>query len=302
MRERWEKLPKGYSFTQVPGMGVDSKDRIYVFNRNPNHVFVLERDGTFVNMWGEEFFADCAKHSPHGFYIDRDDKAYTTDTKDHTVRKWTLEGELLLTLGTEGTPGKYGEPFNRPAEAAISSSGDIFVADGYGNTRVHKFSPDGNLLLSWGTSGNGPGQFNLPHGIWVDKEDRVWVADRANNRIQIFTTEGEYITQFTGFKWPSSFFIDTDDIVYVPECLGRMSILNINGIIMARWGGEKCRILDYVSKVSGDFISYQRFILECLREPGKISIPHSCCVDSNGDLYIGEGKNGQRVTKFIRKT
>lgn len=296
----WGKLPKGYRFNMVPGVAVDSQDRIYVFNRTPNVVYVLDREGNFLRKWGEDYFAGDHLHRSHGFHIGPDQNVYLTDIGDHTVRKFTLDGELLLTLGTAGIPGKEGEPFRRPASATISSSGDIFVADGYDNARVHRYSPEGKMLLSWGTQGTGPGQFKIPHGIWVDRDDRVWVAERGNNRIQIFTTEGKLLGQLDGFIGPSEIFMDNENTVYVPELAGRVSILDINGKLLTRWGAEKAFLLNYISTVPGDVISYFAVLQQCLHAPGKSVSCHCCCVDSRGDLYVGEA-TGQRLTKFIRK-
>ena len=296
----WAKLPKGYVFTRVPGMSIDRQDRVYVFNRNPNHVYLFGLDGSFLSMWDKSVFADFAIHSPHGFYIGHDQKVYLTDIRDHTVRKFTLDGKLLLTLGTPGKPGKEGEPFRRPTAAAISSSGDIFVADGYDNARVHKYSPEGKLLKSWGKPGTGPSEFNLVHGVWVDKEDHIWVADRQNHRIQIFDTDGRFLRQLTGFREPSTIFIDAEDIVYVPQCEGRMSIVTKDGKLLARWGGEKSDILNYLSQVPGDFVSHKYMLLRCLKAPGKFTSAHSCAVDSRGDLYVGSA-TGEGFAKFIRK-
>jgi len=297
----WGKLPKGHSFTSVPGMAVDSHDRVYVFNRNPNIVYILDSDGNFVNMWGKDRFADYFQHRAHGIYIGHDQRVYLTDIGDHTVRKFTLDGDLLLTLGTPGNPGKEREPFRRPCAAAISRSGDIFVADGYDNARVHKYSPEGKLLMSWGKPGSGPGEFNLPHGIWVDKDDRIWVADRWNNRIQIFTTEGKFLKQLTGFDEPQVVFIDSENVVYVPEGAGRMSILSLDGELFTRWGCEKNFLLDFISKAPGAFIPYRDVQDQVLKAPGKFISAHDCCVDSKGSLYVGEAQRGQRITKFVRK-
>lgn len=271
--EAWGELPEGWSFTQVAGVAVDSNDRVYVFNRSPHPVIVLNRNGNFLTSWGEGVFK-----RPHGIYITQDDYVYCVDDGNHTVRKFTLDGKLLLTLGMEDQPGENGAPFNRPTNATLSPSGEIYVSDGYVNSRVHKFSADGTLLLSWGTLGDEPGQFNIPHGIWVDGEDRVYVADRQNNRIQIFTSQGKYITQWTDFLQPCSIFMDCENKVYIPELQARMSILSIEGELLARWGGEK-------SNTPGQFIA-----------------PHCAWVDSKGDLYIGETLQGQRIQKFAKKT
>ena len=268
--EGWGELPEGWTFTQVAGVAVDSQDRVYVFNRGEHPVIVFDRDGRFLNSWGEGIFK-----TPHGIYMGRDDRIYLADTGNHTVRKFTTDGKLLMTLGTKDRPGEKGAPFNRPTDVALSPSGELFVSDGYGNSRVHRYSPEGRLLLSWGEPGDGIGQFDLPHGIFVDRQDRVYVADRQNHRIQIFTSQGEFIAQWTGFRQPCTLFIDRDDNVYVPELQHRISILNMSGELLARWD-EKPN-----------------------HAPGRFVAPHTACTDSHGDLYVGEVLEGQRIQKFL---
>lgn len=271
--ENWGKLPEGWAFTQVAGVAVDSRDRIHVFNRGQHPIVIFDLDGNFLNSWGEGIFK-----TPHGIFIDTEDNIYLADMGDHTVRKFSIDGKLLMTLGTKDQP-KNGEPFNRPTGVAISKSGEIFVSDGYGNRRIHKFSPDGKLMLSYGEEGTGVGQFALPHGVFLDKEDRVYVADRENHRIQIFTKEGKFIKQWPDFRehLPCTLFIDKDDIIYVPELHQRVSILNMNGEVLARWGKD-----------------------EPTHEPGFFVAPHTACTDSKGDLYVGEVLEGQRIQKFMK--
>jgi len=272
--EGWGELPEGWKFTQVAGVVVDSQDRVYVFNRSEHPVIIFNRDGKFLKSWGEGLF-----NNAHGAYMSSDGHIYLADSGNHTVRKFTTDGELLMTLGTEDHPGADGKPFNKPTDVALSSSGEIFISDGYGNRRMHKYSPDGKLLMSWGEEGVGVGQFALPHGVFVDKQDRVFVADRENHRLQIFNSQGKFITQWTDFREckPCTLFIDDDDIIYVPELHQRMSILNIDGEILARWGRD-----------------------EPTDEPGYFFAAHTACTDSRGDLYIGEVLDGQRIQKFIR--
>ena len=269
--EGWGELPEGWTFTQVAGVVADSQDRIYVFNRGDHPVIVFDRDGRFLNSWGEGIFK-----AAHGIHMERNKHIYLVDYGDHTVRKFTLDGKLEMTLGTEGVKGLDGDPFDRPTDVALSSSGEIYVSDGYGNSRVHKYSPEGKLLMSWGVPGKDVAQFDLPHGIFVDTQDRVYVADRQNHRIQIFTPQWEFITQWTGFQQPNTLFIDRDDNVYVPELQHRMSILNLDGDLLARWGEEPGR------------------------EPGMFLAPHTACTDSRGDLYVGEVLEGKRIQKFAR--
>ncbi len=298
----WEKLPSGWSFVEVAGVATDSRDRVYVFNRGEHPVIVFDRDGRFLSSWGEGIFQRA-----HGIFIGPDDAVYCTDDLDHTVRKFTTEGKLLSTLGVSGkasdtsiegidyrTIRHGGAPFNRPTNLALAADGSMYVTDGYGNARVHKFAPDGRLLYSWGEPGTGPGQFNLPHGIAVDSRGRVYVADRENSRIQVFTADGRFLTEWTDVARPMQVFIDRDGLVFVvevgwraglfpwqtppsvspPDAGGRerggapgarLSIFDQEGRLLARWGdpGDPCA-------------------------PGNFFAPHDLWIDSRGDLYVGE--------------
>ena len=209
---------------------------------------------------------------------------YCTDEGDHTVMKFTFDGKLLMTLGNKGQPSdtghvrdlktgdarvastkRGGPPFNRPSGVFLSPSGEIYVSDGYGNARVHKFSPGGELLLSWGEPGTAPGQFRLLHGIWIDRQERVWIADRENSRIQIFNAQGEFLNQWTDIKRPQRAWIDDEETVYIAEAMQRVSIFTIDGKLLARWGNEG---KDDITQL--------------------FSAPHAIGVDSHGDIYIGE--------------
>ena len=240
----WAKLPEGESFLDVCGLAVDSQDRVYILNRSAHPVMVFDREGNLLTTWGEGFFKRA-----HGSCIGPDGSVYCADDGHHIVSKFSPQGKLLMTLGNKDqpsdtgfvhTPGltltaclhtikRGGPPFNRPTGVAISPSGEIYVSDGYGNARVHKFSPDGSLLLSWGEPGDAPGQFKLPHSIWVDKQERVWVPDRENGRIQIFNAQGEFLDQWTELSRPTDIFIDEGENVYVSELTQRVSIFASDG-------------------------------------------------------------------------
>ena len=185
----WANLPDGWDFHEVAAVGVDTKDTVYVFNRGRHPMIVLDRDGNFLRAFGEDIFTRA-----HGIHMAADGTIYATDDGDHSVRRLTPEGKVLMTLGVPGTPAPFmsGQPFNRCTHTALSPQGDIYVSDGYGNARVHKYSPDGKLLLSWGRSGTGPGEFNLPHNIICDPDGWVYVADRESSRIQVFDGNGRF--------------------------------------------------------------------------------------------------------------
>ena len=289
----WAKRPSGWTFVDVVGVAIDSQDNVYVFNRGAHPVMVFDREGNFLHAWGEGVFT-----RPHGITIGPDDSVYCSDDKDHTVRKCTTEGRVLMTLGTPNmysdtgytgrdyrTIKRGGPPFNRPTKVALGPSGEIYVSDGYGNARVHKFSPEGELLFSWGEPGDSPGQFNLPHSVVVDKQGRVYVADRENNRIQLFTSDGEFISLWGDLLRPDDICLDTDQTLYVAELSHRVSIFDLDGRLLARWGDDEPN-LD-----AGHFVS-----------------PHGTAVDSRGDLYVGEvcetnagiDRGSRALQKFVR--
>ena len=269
--EGWGQLPEGWSFKQAAGMVVDAQDRVIVFCRGEHPVIAFDREGRFLRAWGEGIFK-----MPHCACIGPDGNLYLVDAGDHTVRVFTTEGKLLRTMGTVNDP-KEEQPFNKPTGIAFAPDGGFYVSDGYGNSRVHQFSADGKLIRSWGKPGDGPGAFHLPHGVRVDGQGRVCVADRENGRIQVFTADGAFIAQWTGLRQPCDLYFSADGTVYVPELQHRMSFLSPDGAVIAQWGGEK------------DF------------KAGAFVAPHAACMDSRGDLYVGEVLEGQRVQKFIRK-
>jgi len=215
--EGWGKLPEGWSYKEAAAVGVDAKDNVYVFNRGAHPMIIFDREGNFLKSWGEGIFPRA-----HGITMAPDDTIFCTDDADHTVRKCTLDGKVLLTLGTSGKPAPFmsGSPFNRCTHVAIDPrNGDFYVSDGYGNARVHKYSPEGKLLFSWGESGTDPGQFNIVHNIATDKDGWVYVADRENHRIQVFDPSGKYETQWVNMARPCGLYIDQagDQLVYVGE-------------------------------------------------------------------------------------
>jgi DNA-binding beta-propeller fold protein YncE len=277
--ENWAKLPGGWSLTDAASVAVDSKDRIYVFNRGEHPMVVLDREGNFITSWGEGLF-----NRAHGLHIDADDNLYCTDDGDHTVRKCTTDGKVLLTIGIPNKPAPFmsGEPFHRCTHTALSPQGEIYVSDGYGNACVHKYSPDGKLLKTWGEPGTDPGQFNIVHNIATDADGWVYVADRENHRVQVFDGNGKYETQWNFLHRPCALCRcgsgkQPTFIVgelgpgmavnrKVPNLGPRLSIVDSKGNRIARLGGENGPGL----------------------EAGKFLAPHGIAMDSKGDIYIGE--------------
>ena len=273
--EGWGRGPEGYEMGGVvPGVAVDSQDRVYVARRSPPAILVYDDQGRFLQSWGEDVLS-----SPHLLWIGSDDQVYCADSDNHTVRKFSAGGEVLQTLGTPDAPGPPDRPFNRPTRAMRSQSGDLFVADGYGQFRVHRLSPDGQVLSSWGEEGQGPGQFALPHSLWVDdRRARVMVMDRENNRIQIFDFEGVYMGEWIDVEMPMDMYIDQDDVVYVSEAPSRISIFSPDGELLSRWGED--------GSAPGQFED----------------APHAIWLDSRGDMYVAEVATiHNRIQKFARK-
>jgi DNA-binding beta-propeller fold protein YncE len=240
-------------------------------------MIVFDRQGKFLRSWGEGLFVRA-----HGLHIGPDEHLYCTDDGDHTVRKCTLDGKVVLTIGIPGKPAPYmgGEPFHRCTHTALSPRGDIYVSDGYGNARVHKYSPDGKLLLSWGEPGCEPGQFNIPHNICSDPDGWVYVADRENHRVQVFDGNGKYEAQWNNTHRPCGlhagagrkplFYVGELGPVLainreVPNLGPRISILTHEGKLLARLGDVRAgtRIDQFIA-------------------------PHGLTVDPRGDLYVGE--------------
>jgi DNA-binding beta-propeller fold protein YncE len=274
--ENWEKLPAGWEFIDAPGVAVDSRDNVYVFNRSEHPMIVLDKDGNFLRSFGEGYFSKRT----HGLHIDPDDAVWCVDDGRNLVQKFSREGQLLMSLGEPDKPSKKwgGEPFNRPTHLAISPvNGDIFVSDGYGNCRVHRFRADGSHVLSWGGPGIDAGQFIRPHNVVIDADGLVYIADRENHRIQVFDPNGKFITMWNNIHRPDGIALDRAGNFFIGElnaidgmegCPGlghRVSIYNLQGQLQTRIGDPE----------EGE-------------GPTQFTAPHGVAVDSEGSLYVGD--------------
>jgi DNA-binding beta-propeller fold protein YncE len=286
--EQWAQLPDGVDVLAA-SVTVDANDNVYCFSRVKEHpVVVFDRDGNFLRSWGAGLFA-----FPHTIRADKDDNLWLVDRDHAQMMLFTTEGKLLRTIGTKGfrsdtgvPPDDFrsdayqkvthgGSPFNLPTDIDVAPSGDLFVTDGYGNARVHKFGADGMLVKSWGEPGTAPGQFRLPHGVWIDRRGRVLVADRENDRVQIFDQDGRLLTVWpTKLIGPAVFYVDDEDVVYIVEHnAGMVSVLTLDGERLAHWGDPAFR--------------------SC----------HGIWGDSRGDLYVvraGSWGRRRRVVKHVR--
>lgn len=269
-------LPDG----DVCDVGVDRDDNVYLFARDDVPVRVFDRDGRFLYAWGEGEFV-----RPHGLAMGRDDNIWLTDEGSNRVRKYSRDGTLLFDIASPGggAPFMSGEPFNRCTHSTEAPNGDIYISDGYGNARIHRFSPDGDLLRSWGESGSDPGQFNVPHNICSDEAGRIYVADRENHRIQIFDGDGNYLGQWNNLHRPCAIVFDGEGNLCVGElgpALPMNRMFRNLGCVVKLLDGEGAQVV----RIGGDRPG---------AEPGRFIAPHGIAVDSHGDIYVAEVSYGQ---------
>jgi len=260
--EEPDTMPDGWKFGRVSSAATDSSGLVYVFQRGPkaDPMVVFDAKGKYIRSWGKGLFG-----SPHGLRIDKQDHVWITDTGNHQVMEFTNRGELLRTWGAKGKAGTDDKTFNRPTDIAWASNGDFYVSDGYGNSRVVKFSRNGKYLFDWGKRGTGPGEFNTPHSVAVDSHDTVYVSDRENNRIQIFDKDGKFLRQWTNLGCTQNIFITPKDEMWI--ITHRDNIENITYDTLAG------RIM-HIDLASGR-------ILGAMESPG-----HWITVRDN-DIYIG---------------
>ena len=289
--EGWAKVPEYFEFNSlgeayglvggVVDVAVDSQDRVYAFCRGNHPVLIFDRDGKFLSCWGEGHFV-----WPHAIFIAPDDSVFVVDGGAHTVEKFSLAGEELMTLGHRNCaiPIMRREPFTLPTAVAVGPTGEIFCSNGYANFLIHKFSPEGKLLKTWGEPGKGPGQFALPHYIAADRYGMLYVCDRQNNRVQLFDSEGQFRGEWTDFHRPQAQHIDwKNDLIYTVESWHqpdpqqpKITVRDLDGHVLSEFGGRE-------------------------REgKGPLEVGHGICVDSHGDIYESEIRDVCRIQKFAR--
>ena len=285
----WLKLPPGEAVGQAVGVEVDSHNHVFFFHRadrgwgNPTiidkpTIFMVDGDsGEILAEMGQGLFM-----VPHGLTVDQDDNLWVTDVGQSLVFKLSHEGAVLETVGAGNAcmcPGQA-DAFNMPTDVAISPGGDVYVSDGYGNSRVAELTPQGEVALQWGEEGLAPGQFHLPHGVAFD--GRLYVADRANARIQIFDAGGALLDVWSGptigRPWGVAigaqhhvFIIDGGDQIDAHPA-GRAVELDHEGNVVTTWG---------------TFGSAE----------GQFNAGHAISVAPDGSVYVVE-QVGKRIQKF----
>lgn len=287
----WPERPAGVEWGQTSGVAVDAKDQVYVFTRAKPPVQVYSTQGKFLRAWGEDLI-----ETAHYIRVAPDGTIWAADVGKHAVFQFTPDGKLLRTLGTPGEPGEDATHLNRPTDMAILPSGDVFVTDGYGNSRIVHFDAKGRFVKSWGTLGTQPGQFSLPHSIVADSQGRLYVADRSNVRIQVFDKQGRFLAEWRHLLVPWGLWISPKEEIWAcgsspmiwepaPALLGcppknqLFMRLDTTGRVQQLWTLPK-----------GE---------DGKEKPGEVNWLHGIALDSQGNLYACDIM-GKRVQKFVR--
>ncbi|MEW5977439.1 MAG: peptidyl-alpha-hydroxyglycine alpha-amidating lyase family protein [Acidobacteriota bacterium] len=265
----WPQLPEGWNFGATPDVAVDSKGHAYVFHRGPHPIVEFDNTGKFVRSWGDGLFV-----SPHGLRFDRQGNLWAVDNGANFVVKMNQKGRVTLVLGQHGSKGETEELFDGPTDIAFASNGDVFVSDGYGNSRIVKYSGDGRFLKAWGKKGSGAGEFNVPHTVVVDDRDRVYVGDRQNYRVQVFDAEGTFIEEWKNVGSPWGLSLSKDEMLFMADGWNdRVLKLSLKGEILGVFGGPG-------------------------RSPGQFRFAHHLSLGPSGELYVAEIIN-MRAQKFL---
>lgn len=295
----WPQLPGGYALGNPTGMGIDTNQNIFIFHRSgrtwplisaipdsyisEKTILLLDsKDGKIINSWGDSCFI-----MPHGLSVDGNNNVWVTDVGLHQVFKFSHSGKLLMSLGIAKTPGDDSVHFNRPTDVAVTTNGSFYVSDGYGNSRVIKFSPEGKYLFEWGKKGNKEGEFNIPHGIALDENGNVYVADRENNRVQVFDANGKFLSQWTNKDFGSicSIFFDKTKKSFA-------AVDDATSWFKMKHNGSDVILLDS----SGNLVS--RFGRSGSYD-GPKSWYHDVAVDKEENIYVGDIL-GNKIQKFKR--
>ncbi len=263
------KLPDHFNFGEASGVVLDQRGHIFIFNRGPQPLVEFTASGKFVRTIGDGLF-----EGSHGLRSDPQGNLWTTDVTTHVVLRLNREGHVTMVLGRKGRAGETESLFNQPTDIGFGPNGEIFVTDGYGNSRVVKFDGQGQFIKAWGKKGNGPGEFNLPHTIVVDPRGRVIVGDRDNMRIQIFDLDGNYLAQWTPAGSPWGLQLTMDGFLFMVDgYANRVVKLDLDGNVLGTFG-----------------------------EPGKteghFAFAHSIAVGKQGEIFVAEILNW-RVQKFV---
>ncbi len=277
--KNWGAFPADHVQGAAMAVAVDTDDNVWLYSRSSHPVMQFTPNGRLLRAWSEDPKFSNHQGAAHGMAIGPDAGVWLVDREVHTIYKFSPGGRALLTIGSfAAQQGTNDSPyaFFRPAGIAFDSRGNAYVADGYKNTRVAKYGPTGDYIKHWGGSGDAPGQFNLVHGVTLDDQDRVYVADRGNKRIQVFDSDGKFLNAWsdgTGTPWNVAFDAREKVIWICDGDLGRVQKLSLDGKLLGRFGSDG-------------------------QAAGQLHQVHSIAVDSTGAIYAAETVN-QRLQKFV---
>ena len=300
LEKSWPHFPVGFILSQPTGIGIDTSENIFVFHRTgrrwtspfpdslismPTILELENKTGKILNSWGANLFL-----MPHGLTVDQRNNIWVTDVGLHQVFKFSHDGRLLMELGQPKTPGNDSVHFNLPTDVAVAGDGSFYVSDGYGNSRVIKFSSTGKYLFEWGVKGNKPGEFDIPHAISIDQKGNVFVADRENNRIQEFDATGRFIKE-----WMNNEPVQQIPSVTIDKTTQRLFAVDYDFSTEPDSIQKGSSIFKYDS--AGNLV-YK------FGRTGSTKLPvcwyHDIAVDKYGNIYVGDIL-GKKIQKFYRK-
>lgn len=291
----WLQLPPDLTLGNPTGLAIDTDQNLVVFHRagrtwpwfgmpndpidQPTMMIVDKNSGAVIQNWGKNLFI-----MPHGLSVDSKNNIWVTDAGRHQVFKFDHSGRLLMVVGVSRTPGNDSIHFNRPTDVAVAADGSFYVTDGYGNSRVVKFDSAGTFILQWGRPGDGPGQFNIPHSISLDRNGHVYVADRQNNRICIFSPDGKWLKTWTAENFGNMYSIE-----YNPAN-GSFVAVDDNNFLQLRHRGSDIYVFDSTGRVRSRWGRSGHF-------DGPVGWYHDAAVDKEGNIYVGDILNNT-ILKF----
>jgi peptidylamidoglycolate lyase len=294
--KNWPQLSANFHLGNPTGIGIDTNQNIVVFQRayrkwplfgslpesfiTDNTILMLDREtGRIIESWGANLFI-----MPHGLRVDNKNNIWVTDVGLNQVFKFSHDGKLLMKLGEAKVPGNDAGHFNQPTDVAVESDGKFYVSDGYGNSRIVKFSPSGKYLFEWGTKGNKDGEFNIPHGITIDENGNVYIADRENNRIQVFDSSGKFLK-----KWDDNSFGNICAVSF-NNTKSKLFAVDDFSFLKIKHRGSDVFIFDTSGNIESRFGRSGSY-------DGPVGWFHDMAIDDEENIYIGDILNN-KILKF----